>query len=112
MIVNLAVEHDTDLTILAPHGLLAAGDIQNGQATMTEECALHLIDVNALTVRSTMGERARHRDDIRPIALADKPRDSAHPTNPVRSLSDHGPSKREVPGIRNTCGLTFPPTIP
>src|SRR6187431_3214878 len=78
VVVDFAVEDDADGLILVPHWLCATADIDDGKATMTEENAIALVNVIAVSVRAAMGQRIRHGRDDR---LVSRPPKSGNPTH-------------------------------
>jgi hypothetical protein len=78
VVIDLAVEDDTDSRVLVPHRLHAAGRVADGEPLVPEINRLGGVDMDAVLVRPAVNQRARHRDQIVPIAAPDEARDPAH----------------------------------
>src|ERR1700676_490612 len=83
MIVDLAVEHDTERPILGPHRLLTAADIDDRQPAMTEEDAGGLVDPSALGIRAAMRNRVVHPAQYFERAFSCNAADPAHRQAPA-----------------------------
>jgi hypothetical protein len=60
VVVYLSVKDHSDCSILVPHRLMAAGNVNDGQAPMAEMDPKLLINPKAFSVRPAMGEPLRH----------------------------------------------------
>ena len=78
MIVDLAVENDGRRARIVRHRLDTAGDVDDRQAAMAEENTPSAVDMHAVAVRTAMGERARHPDDIVACSSSCKSCDTTH----------------------------------
>jgi len=84
-IVDLAVEGDRDRVVLVEQGLLAAGDVDDGEPAMAEADAGR--EMEAAAVRAAMGDAVGHAakqiriDRASPRAVHDAG-NSTHPTSP------------------------------
>ena len=78
MVVDLAIEDDGDGSILVPHRLVAAGDIQDRQPAMTQVYTALRVDVVAGAVGPPMDQRSGHPLKDGSIALPGEARQTAH----------------------------------
>ena len=78
VVVDLAIENDTDRVVLVPHRLMATLDVENGETPVTDPKRPTIIREKSLSVRSAMSEGRGHRLDIRPPAFTKEAGDTAH----------------------------------
>ena len=78
IVIDFAVEQDTNRKILVPHRLMAAGDIDDREAAEAEMKRVLGLDVEAVVVGAAMRDRVRHRLQVGAGAGADEPGQAAH----------------------------------
>ena len=91
LVVDFAVEQNADRLILVPHRLLAARDVDDGEAAESEMKSVFRLDMKTRAVRAAVDDRDGHRFEFRSPANADEAGQPAHAIQPGRR--DGGPSK-------------------
>jgi hypothetical protein len=78
MVIDFAIENDADGTVLVPHWLLAALEIDDGEAAETQKDPLLLVDVESLVVGPAMRQRPRHGHEVFAVTISEKTGYPAH----------------------------------
>src|SRR5262249_10914898 len=81
VVVNLAVEDYPDRSILVPHRLTAAGDVDDGEAPVAEMYAKLIVDPSPFSVRPAMGKLLGHALEQGAIDGPDEADQAAHHTS-------------------------------
>ena len=70
--------YHADIGRLVPHRLVAAGDVDDGEAAEAEVECVRGFDMEAGIVRAAVGDGVRHRGEVVARAGADESREAAH----------------------------------
>jgi hypothetical protein len=72
VVVYLAVKDDADGSVLIPHWLMTTGNVDDGQAPMTEMHTKLFINPQAFSIRPAMGKLLRHLLEKNTVEGADE----------------------------------------
>jgi hypothetical protein len=78
VVVNFAIEDDADRAVGGPHGLAAAGEIDDGEAAVAEVDGGLFVNPMAVGIGAAMRDGARHALEIGALAAAHESGYSAH----------------------------------